>query len=72
MELIFQGRFIENEFLAFAEHCAQRLSIEIKVQEATQTVVRFSVNGPDALVDAFEAALSLGPISCLILDVSRC
>ena len=69
--LVFTGRFNLDAFTAFAEHRAQRLDVVAGLIEATPNRVSFAVAGSPELIVAFEMACSLGPESCLVLDVAR-
>jgi hypothetical protein len=67
----FLGALPQADFAEFAAHRAARLSVahSILAQDAGRALVR--VSGPEALIDAFEMALSLGPHSCVVRDVRR-
>lgn len=67
----FTGDLVPLSFAAFAAHRAARLSLRhaVTAQDLGRAVVR--VEGPEALVDAFEMACSLGPGDCLVRGVRR-
>jgi hypothetical protein len=69
--LQFDGTLPPESFAAFAAHRAGRLSLAhaVTAQDEGRAVIR--VEGPAALIDAFEMACSLGPADCLVLDVTR-
>jgi acylphosphatase len=68
---IFTGRFEPASFADFARHRAARLSLDAGQPDLGSDRVRITVSGQPDLVDAFEMACSLGPIDCLVEDVSR-
>lgn len=68
---IFTGRFEPASFADFARHRAARLSLDAGQPDLRSDRVRITVSGQHDLVDAFEMACSLGPIDCLVEDVSR-
>jgi hypothetical protein len=51
--------------------CAARLSLDAGQPDLGSDRVQITVSGQPDLVDAFEMACSLGPIDCLVEDVSR-
>jgi len=67
----FLGDLDGARFVEFAEHRARRLAIELRVVESDADVATFDVGGPADLVDMFEMACSLGPLSCIVRDVER-
>jgi hypothetical protein len=69
--LTFSGRLEPQGFIAFAEHRAARLSLGLKIAACDQEHCRLTLSGPEALIDAFEMAVSLGPYDSIVLDVSR-
>jgi acylphosphatase len=68
---IFTGRFEPASFADFARHRAARLSLDADQLELRSDRVRITVSGQPDLVGAFEMACSLGPIDCLVEEVSR-
>ena len=60
-EFRFQGRLGEP-FVTFAIRRADRLSLSGWVHRSETDIVTVAAEGPQALVDAFEIACSLGPI----------
>lgn len=71
VELTFAGRLRPDSFLDFARHRAQRLELNLTIDNVTDEAVRLCVRGQPDLIDAFEMACSLGPFDCIILDVVR-
>jgi hypothetical protein len=69
--LVFTGRFHAASFAAFARHRAGRLDLALDALETGPSAITAAVTGPAALIDAFEMACSLGPLDCLVLDVTR-
>lgn len=69
--LVFSGRLRPASFAAFARHRADRLDLALDALDAGPSAATASVSGPAALIDAFEMACSLGPLDCLVLDVTR-
>ncbi|KPF46550.1 hypothetical protein [Rhizobium sp. AAP43] len=67
----FSGRLEPNSFTAFAEHRAARLALLLDIATCDRDHCRLAISGPEALIDAFEMATSLGPYDCIVLDVSR-
>jgi hypothetical protein len=67
----FSGRLEPQGFIAFAEHRAARLSLGLKIAACDRERCRLTLSGPQALIDAFEMAVSLGPYDSIVLDVSR-
>ena len=60
VELVFKGALGEP-FVAFAIARAQRLSLRGWISPGAE-IVTVSMEGPQAMVDAFEIVCSLGPI----------
>jgi acylphosphatase len=69
VELVFRGALGEP-FVNFAIARAHRLSLRGWISPGTETV-KISAEGPQALVDAFEIACSLGPVESNVDDWSR-
>lgn len=69
VELTYRGNLGEV-FVDFALNRARRLALDGWVS-AHPDSVGVTVQGPQALVDAFEVACSLGPISADITDWDR-
>lgn len=67
----FSGRLEPQGFIAFAEHRAARLSLGLKIAACDRERCRLTLSGPEALIDAFEMAVSLGPYDSIVLDVTR-
>uniref|UniRef100_A0A7C1T266 Acylphosphatase n=1 Tax=Agrobacterium albertimagni TaxID=147266 RepID=A0A7C1T266_9HYPH len=67
----FSGRLEPQGFVAFAEHRAARLSLGLKIAACDHERCRLTLSGPEALIDAFEMAVSLGPYDSIVLDVTR-
>ena len=71
-KLVFSGRGIGAAFLDFVADRAGRLGLQGRgavSSHATEATVL--VSGPSALVDMLEVACMLGPIDCLVEEVSR-
>lgn len=69
--LAFEGRLDPADFRAFAQTRAARLALALDVREATPARFACVLRGPAALIDMFEMACSLGPLSCIVRDVMR-
>ncbi|MCC5958951.1 MAG: hypothetical protein JJU08_06395 [Rhodobacteraceae bacterium] len=69
--LEFLGDLPEASFAEFAAHRAARLSLSHRMIEQDSGRALVQLSGPEALVDAFEMALSLGPHTCIVRDVRR-
>lgn len=69
--IVFSGTLDPEAFAAFAEHRAQRLAIDARVSGMSPDAVTIVVGGAPDLVDAFEMACSLGPVTCIVRDVTR-
>ncbi|WP_181703172.1 acylphosphatase [Chthonobacter albigriseus] len=69
-ELVFTGRDLGADFLAFVEDRARRFSLDGWAAPAPSGSVRVVLSGPDALIDMLEVACLLGPVNCLVEDVS--
>lgn len=67
----FHGKIQCQSFIEFALHRADRLELEITLDNCVSESATFSVRGQEALVDMFEMACSLGPYDCIVLDVER-
>lgn len=67
----FAGRLAPDSFRAFAEHRAARLSLALVAGPIRPDAATMTVTGHPDLVDAFEMACSLGPLDCLVDEVSR-
>jgi acylphosphatase len=68
---LFEGRLNGESFAEFARHRAARLDLDLAIQTASDRAVRLSVDGEADLIDMFEMAMSLGPLDCIVLDVTR-
>jgi acylphosphatase len=71
IELVFLGVFEPASFSEFMGHRARRLSVDAETHRLDAGRVEVTVEGESALVDMFEVACSLGPLDCLVTDVSR-
>lgn len=69
--LEFLGDLPVDSFAEFAAHRAARLSLQWRTVAQSNARAVFWLDGPAALIDAFEMALSLGPYDCLVHDVRR-
>jgi hypothetical protein len=67
----FSGRLEPQGFIAFAEHRAARLALGLRIAYCDRERCRLTLSGPEALIDAFEMAVSLGPYDSIVLDVTR-
>jgi hypothetical protein len=67
----FRGRLVPHSFCDFARHRAARLALRVIALEADAHGASAWLEGPPALLDAFETACSLGPIDCLVTSVER-
>ena len=67
----FVGDLDGVSFVEFAEHRARRLDIDIRVVEVGPESATFDVGGEPDLVDMFEMACSLGPLTSIVHDVER-
>jgi hypothetical protein len=67
VELRFRGSLGEP-FVAFALRRAARLSLRGWIEAEAPDHVTVAAEGPEALVDAFEIACSLGPIDAFVQD----
>lgn len=70
-DFIFRGSLMSESFLDFARHRAARLDLALTIGICDTAACTLTVSGPDALIDAFEMAVSLGPYDCIILDIER-
>ncbi|TPW32576.1 hypothetical protein FJU08_06190 [Martelella alba] len=66
----FSGRLSPQSFRALAENRAARLALQIDILTLDERAAEIRVHGPEALIGAFEMALSLGPYDCMILDIA--
>lgn len=71
VKFTFKGDLLAASFLEFAQHRAQRLSLQLVTQYQSDTCAKMVVTGQSALVDAFEMAMSLGPQDCVVCNISR-
>ena len=69
VEICFVG-VLGQPFVEFARERARRLALQGRIEQLCDTVVA-SLEGPEALIDAFEISCSLGPITCRIDSWSR-
>lgn len=69
--LAFSGTLEPAPFLAFAADRARRLALDLVVEHAGPARIVVTVGGEAVLVEAFELACSLGPVSCLVQEVQR-
>jgi hypothetical protein len=67
----FLGDLDGASFVEFAKHRSRRLDIELRVVESGSEFATFDVGGPPDLVDMFEMACSLGPLTCIVREVER-
>lgn len=71
IRFLFRGRFDPLSFKAFAIHRAARLGLGLTLGCCGSETCEASVKGQGALVDAFEMAMSLGPVDCLVRQIER-
>ena len=69
--IVFSGSLDPERFVAFAEHRARRLDLAARLDAVGSEMVAVTVEGEADLIDAFEMACSLGPVTCIVRDVSR-
>jgi hypothetical protein len=69
--ILFTGDFEPDAFGAFVQHRAARLDLAAAVLDSAPHRFRVAVSGAPEMIDAFEMACSLGPLSCLVRDVTR-
>jgi acylphosphatase len=69
--LTFDGELPRPSFTAFAAARARRLDLDLVFWPIRAGSITVSVRGQRDLVDAFEAACTLGPSDCLVRGVTR-
>ncbi len=69
--IVFSGSFWPESFLEFVAHRGNRLALTTRLETSGPARITVSVAGEPDLIDAFEMACSLGPIDCLVRDVTR-
>jgi hypothetical protein len=69
--LTFDGELARPSFTAFAAARASRLDLALVFGPIRTGSITVSVRGQRDLVDAFEAACTLGPSDCLVREVTR-
>jgi hypothetical protein len=69
--LVFTGAFDTGEFAIFVQDRADKLNLTATLLDRAPDRMRVAVFGVPAMIDAFEMACSLGPLSCLVRDVVR-
>ena len=69
--ILFSGALDPERFVAFAEHRARRLDLRVRLGAVGPGMVAVTVEGEPDLIDAFEMACSLGPVTCIVRDVAR-
>lgn len=69
--ILFSGSLDPERFVAFAEHRAWRLDLVARLDAVGPEMVAVTVEGEPDLIDAFEMACSLGPVTCIVREVSR-
>ena len=67
----FKGDLDAESFVEFAQHRARRLDLALRIVESGPECAIFDVEGPSDLVDMFEMACSLGPLTSIVRDVVR-
>jgi hypothetical protein len=69
--LTFDGELARPSFTDFAAARARRLDLALVMGPIRPGSITMSVRGQHDLVDAFEAACTLGPSDCLVREVTR-
>jgi hypothetical protein len=69
--LVFTGTFDPPAFASFVQHRADRLNLTATLLDRTPDRMRVAVFGVPEMIDAFEMACSLGPLSCVVHSVTR-
>ena len=67
----FRGRLAAESFAEFARHRAARLSLGLTALGEAADAAVYRLTGPADLIDAFEVAMCLGPVDCLVMDAIR-
>lgn len=70
-QMSFTGRFVPESFVGFARHRAERLDLDMRLISSDALRVDIEIAGQPDLVDAFEMALVLGPLDCVVMDCRR-
>jgi acylphosphatase len=69
--IVFTGQFEPDAFAAFVRHRAARLDLTASILDSAPHRIRVAVSGGPEMIEAFEIACSLGPLSCQVRDVAR-
>ena len=69
--IVFLGELERASFADFAHARARRLGLQLTLTWTDPDRVTAQVTGHPDLIDAFEAACSLGPSDCLVRTVTR-
>lgn len=69
--LSIQGSLADEGFLDWIDHRAQLLGLKAAITRISDAEIQVTVSGPMALIDAMEAACSLGPASVLVDRIVR-
>lgn len=70
VELVFSGHGLGPAFLEFVADRARRFSLDGWAEMTGAGAVAVTLCGPDALIDMLEVACLLGPVDCLVDDVT--
>ncbi len=65
------GQLADDGFLDWIGHRARLLDLGAEILRLSPGAIRVTVSGPAALIDAMEAACSLGPASVLVDRIER-
>ncbi len=69
--LLICGDVGDDGFLGWIRHRAELLDLDAAVTRLSPREIRVAVAGPEPLVEAMEAACSLGPASVLVDRIDR-
>ena len=69
--IVFTGAFDPADFAGFVQDRANRLNLTATLLDRGPDRIRVAVFGMPEMIEAFEMACSLGPLSCLVRDVAR-
>jgi hypothetical protein len=71
VRMVFAGDLKPASFAEFAAHRAGRLALAMRIVASDAAAVTVDLAGAPDLVDMFEMACSLGPLDCVVHDVTR-
>ncbi len=69
--LLITGEVADDGFLGWIRHRAALLDLDAAVTRLSPREIRVTVEGPEPLVEAMEAACSLGPAGVLVDRIER-